>query len=161
MSFFNDNEDIDTDSLPDVFQHSPSTSQKRIICSVCNCTMYAGDECIICQQNYQNSVAIDSGGLLSFNFPPLSEPAIPCVSDGGESFVPDAEPAIPCVSDGGESFFPSGNDDEELPDPTILRDRRCNHFNSSNSANLVKRHNSPSKGIKEHLIESFKSDKVN
>ena len=70
MSFFNDHEYTDIDSIADVFQNSSSTSQKRRICSVCNCTMDAGDDCIICQQDreYQNSLAIDSGGQVVWMF---------------------------------------------------------------------------------------------
>ena len=94
MSFFNDDDNIDTESLPDVFQNSSSTSQKRRICSVCNCTMDTGDECIICEQNreYQNSLSIDSG-LLSLNFPPLSESSISFVPGSETSFVTGAEPS--------------------------------------------------------------------
>ena len=165
MSFFNDHEYTDIDSIAYVFQNSSSTSQKRRICSVCNCTMDAGDDCIICQQDreYQNSLAIDSGGLLSF-FPPFPEPSTPFVpvaepftpcAPGGESFAPLAEPSIPCAPS-GESFAsgvepsipcaPRSESDEELPDPTILRDRRCNHFDGSSTANLVKRHKLTIKG---------------
>ena len=81
MSFCNDNEYTDIESLAGAFQSSSSTSQKRRICSVCNCTMDAGDECIICQQDrdYQNSLAIDSGVLLSFDFPPFPESSTPSV----------------------------------------------------------------------------------
>ena len=79
MSFCNDNEYTDIESLAGAFQSSSSTSQKRRICSVCNCTMDAEDECIICQQDrdYQNSLAIDSGELLSFDFPPFPESSTP------------------------------------------------------------------------------------
>ena len=111
MSFCNDNEYTDIEILAGSFQSSSSTSQKRKICSVCNCTMDAGDECIICQQDrdYQNSLAIDSGVLLSFDFPPfpesstpsvVSEPSIPRAPGGESLFVPDAEPSTPCISTG-------------------------------------------------------------
>ena len=199
MSFCNDDEYTDIESLAGAFQSSSSTNQNRRICSVCNCTMDAGDECIICQQDrdYQNSLAIDSGELLSFDFPPfpesstpsvVSEPSIPRAPGGEslfvpgfepsiphalsrESFVPDAEPSIPCISTGEFSVpgaepstpcAPLCESNEELPDPTILRDRRCNHFDGSTNTNLVKRHKLTIKRgrIKESLIEKFKSDKV-
>ena len=197
MSFCNDNEYRDIESLAGAFQSSSSISQKKRICSVCNCTMDAGDECIICQQDrdYQNSLAIDSGELLSFDFPPfpesstpsvVSEPSIPRAPGGESLFVPGfepsiphalsresfvPEPSIPCISTGESSVpgaepstpcAPISEPDEELPDPTILRDRRCNHFDGSTNTNLVKRHKLTIKRgrIKESLIEKFKSDKV-